>query len=221
MSRLKPEAPRTGRPPSERACEIEPRILDAAARVFLERGFSAASIDLIAETARAGKPTIYTRYPDKAALFEAAFLRQLTARNARLATQHPKGDTVEERLVSIGVAWIEESLAEDFIGLMRLAIAEARRLPDLIDGLMRQTRERGGREVARLLVEGAEEAHWPDENDARALKAGRIFTELVLLPFLMRALAGPDLRELRADIAPHVRGRVAFFLAALRNGGLR
>ena len=65
MGRVKQEAARTGRPSSERACEIEPRILDAAARVFLERGFSAASIKQIAETARAGKPTIYARYPDK------------------------------------------------------------------------------------------------------------------------------------------------------------
>src|ERR1700712_2582577 len=120
MGRLKPEAPR-GRPPGDRASEIEPRILDAAARGFLARGFSAASIDLIAETARAGKPTIYARYPDKEALFEAAFLRQLSARNARLATYHPQGETVAARLVSIGVALVEETLAEDFLGLMRLA----------------------------------------------------------------------------------------------------
>jgi AcrR family transcriptional regulator len=212
-------APRIGRPPSERAGEVEGRILDAAAQVFLERGFSGASIELIAETARAGKPTIYARYPNKESLFEAAFLRRLAARNARLATHHPQGASVEERLVEVGVALVEETLSEDFIGLLRLAIAEARRLPDMVEGLVRQCRERGGRSVVRLLVEGVGEPFWSDENDPRAVKAGRLFAESVLLPFLLRALAQEDLAALRADIASHVEERAAFFLAALRNGG--
>lgn len=213
-------ARRIGRPPSEFAGEVEGRILDAAAQVFLERGFSAASIELIAAVARAGKPTIYARYPNKEALFEAAFLRRLAARNARLATHHPEGVTVEDRLASIGVALVEESLNEDFIGLMRLAIAELRRLPDMVAGLVRQCRERGGHSVVRLLVEGVDEALWSDENDPRAIKAGRFFAEAVLLPFLLRALAQEDLAALRADIVPHARERATFFLAALRNGGL-
>jgi AcrR family transcriptional regulator len=52
------ETRRIGRPPTELAGEVEARILEAAAQVFLERGFSAASIGEIAEAARAGKPTI-------------------------------------------------------------------------------------------------------------------------------------------------------------------
>ena len=211
---------RIGRPPSEFAGEVEERILDAAAKVFLERGFSAASIEQIAAVARAGKPTIYARYPNKDALFEAAFLRRLAARNARLATHHPQGGAVEERLASIGVALVEETLTEDFIGLMRLAVAESRRLPDMVAGLVRQCRERGGRQVVRLLVEGVGESFWSDENDPRATKAGRFFAEGVLLPFLLRALAQEDLASLRADIVPHARERAVFFLAALRNGGL-
>jgi hypothetical protein len=37
-----------GRPPRQRASEVDTRILDAAHEVFLERGFDGASIDLIA-----------------------------------------------------------------------------------------------------------------------------------------------------------------------------
>jgi AcrR family transcriptional regulator len=208
--------PRVGRPPSELAGEVEARILDAAAKLFVERGFEGASIGEIAEVARAGKPTIYARYADKGALFEAAFLRELGKRNARLETHHAEGETVEQRLTSIGVALLEESLSEDFVGLMRLAIAEARRLPDM--GLVRQCRERGGRSVMRLLSEGVGELSDPD--DPRAIKAGRFFAESVLLPLLMRALAQEDLAALRQEIPAHVRERATFFLAALRNGGL-
>src|SRR6185295_14337336 len=60
-------ASRTGRPPREFAGEVESRILNAARRVFLERGLAGASIDEIAELACAGKPTIYARFPGKEA----------------------------------------------------------------------------------------------------------------------------------------------------------
>ena len=215
-----PESRRVGRPPTEFAGEVESRILDAAARIFLERGFDGASIELIAETARAGKPTIYARYPDKEALFEAAVLRRIAARNARLETHRPKGATVQERLTNIGIALVQESLTDDFVGLLRLAIAEARRRPKFASDLLQLCRERGGRLVTHLLVEGLDGLLWGDENEVRALKAGRFFAELILLPFLLRALAQQDLGGLRAEIETHVREHAAFFLAALENGGL-
>ena len=58
-------AVRFGRPPKELAGQVNARILDAACKVFLERGFEGASIDEIAEVARSGKPTIYARFRDK------------------------------------------------------------------------------------------------------------------------------------------------------------
>ena len=66
---------RCGRPPREHAGKVEERILDAAGRVFLERGFQGASVDEIAEAASAGKPTIYARFPGKQALFTAVIER--------------------------------------------------------------------------------------------------------------------------------------------------
>jgi AcrR family transcriptional regulator len=39
--------------------------LDAARRVFLERGLAGASIDEIAKLACAGKPTIYAGFPTR------------------------------------------------------------------------------------------------------------------------------------------------------------
>ena len=43
--------------PKELAGEVDTRILDAARKIFLERGFEGASTDEIAEVARSGKPT--------------------------------------------------------------------------------------------------------------------------------------------------------------------
>ena len=78
-------AARTGRPSRERVGEVEERILDAAQKVFLERGFEGASVDEIAEAARAGKPTIYARYPHKEAIFVAVIERMVRRRAEILA----------------------------------------------------------------------------------------------------------------------------------------
>ena len=67
---------RFGRPPKELAGEVDTRILDAARKVFLERGFEGASIDEIVEVARSGKPTIYARFHGKRALFTAVVTRE-------------------------------------------------------------------------------------------------------------------------------------------------
>jgi AcrR family transcriptional regulator len=56
---------RFGRPPKELAGEVDERVLDAARKIFLERGFEGASIDEIAEAARSGKQTIYARFRNK------------------------------------------------------------------------------------------------------------------------------------------------------------
>ena len=121
--------------------------------------------------------------------------------------------------MQMGAALIEESLTEDFVGLLRLAIAESRRMPELTASLINICRERGAQIVAHLLTEEIDAPGWTDQHDPRAFKAGRLFAEMVLLPFLMRALAEGG-EALRDEIETHVRERAKFFLAALRGGGL-
>ena len=119
---------RYGRPPKELAGEVEERILDAARKAFLERGFEGASIDEIAKAARSGKPTIYARFPDKRALFTAV-MRDMVARIEQFKGDMPAVGSIEERLVSAGLAVLRWILDSDRVGLMRLAIAEVHRSP--------------------------------------------------------------------------------------------
>src|SRR6516162_217141 len=117
---------RIGRPPRELAGEVETRILDAARRVFLERGLAGASMDEIAGLARAGKPTIYARFPSKEALFTAVVMRQSATNIARFESYVPTGASIEERLASLGTAILHWLLVGNTVGLMRLSIAESR-----------------------------------------------------------------------------------------------
>jgi AcrR family transcriptional regulator len=214
---------RQGRPPKELAGAVEERILEAAQQVFLERGFEGASVEEIADAARAGKPTIYARYPNKQALCAAAFTRALALRNERVGSFTPAGKTMVERLESIGAALLRETLTGEWIGLIRVAMAEARRFPELGSDICALARQRGSETVARLLRDASdcgELAANPALASGWYQTAGRHFSELILLPFLLRALAGDNMEALHAEIPGHVRTRVAFFLAACRNGGV-
>jgi len=216
-------AVRFGRPPKELAGEVDERILNAARKIFVERGFEGASIDEIAEAARAGKPTIYARFGDKRALFTTVVTRDVVYRITQFKGEVPTGATIEERLASLATAAMHWTLETERIGLMRLAVAEARRFPDLASTVSRTARDLSTEAAARHLGEmtqsdqlGSLPAFAPEHLATTA----RFFLDLVIVPFLLRALFEVNPKTLQAEIGPHVARSVAFFLAACRHGGV-
>jgi AcrR family transcriptional regulator len=216
-------AVRSGRPRREFAGEVDARILDAARGVFLERGLSGASIDEIASLARAGKPTIYARFPSKEALFTAVVMRNVTAVIGKFEGHAPTGKTIEERLTRFGTALLTWALGGNTVDLMRVGISESRRFPDLANGVQGMARQCGEGTVGRLLSEVAQSdglGSLPAFAPERLGTTTQCFMDLVFKPMIMRALFGEKLETLRAEIAAHVANRVAFFLAACRHGGV-
>src|SRR5580704_2184042 len=216
-------AGRVGRPSRESAGEVDERILRAARRVFLERGLAGASIDEIAGIARAGKPTIYARFPNKEALFAAVVLNNVAATGTRFEGHVPTGSTLDERLAGLGAAIVYWVLAGDTVAVMRMGISEARRLPDLAINIHLTARRRGEEIVGKLLAEAAQSdarGALPAFAPERLAATTRFFINLVVWPILVRALFGEKLKDLRAEIEPDVARSVAFFLAACRHGGV-
>ncbi len=216
-------AVRSGRPRRELAGEVDERILDAARRVFLERGLSGASLDEIATLARAGKPTIYARFASKEALFAAVVMRNVSAVIGKFEGHAPSGRTIEERLTGFAVALLTWALAGNTVDLMRVGISEARRFPDLANGVQGMARQCGEGTVGRLLSEVAQSdglGALPAFAPERLAMTTQCFMDLVFKPMIMRALFGEKLETLRAEIASHVKSRVEFFLAACRQGGV-
>jgi AcrR family transcriptional regulator len=212
---------RFGRPPKELAGEVEERILDAARRVFLERGFEGASIDEIAEVARAGKPTIYARFANKRELFTAVVTRDIVGQMEQFKGDVPAVGSIEERLVSAGLALLRWALDSERIGLLRLAIAEAHRFPDLASSVSRSARDLSTEIAARFLREIAQSDELgtqPAFAPQRLPRTARSFLDLVVLPMMLRALFEQNLEALRPEIGPHLASSVAFFLAACRGG---
>jgi AcrR family transcriptional regulator len=216
------ETVRYGRPPKKLAGEVEERILDAAREVFLEHGFGGASIDEIAAVARSAKTTIYARFANKRALFTAVVTRDIVARISQFKAE-VSGTTVEERFASAGIALLRWTLVSERFRLMRLAIAEAHRFPDLATSVSRAARDRSTEVAARLLGEMAQSDELgtlPAFAPERLESTARFFLDLIVIPILVRALFGEKLNALREEIGPHVARCVPFFLAACRHGGV-
>jgi hypothetical protein len=123
----------------------------------------------------------------------------------------------------VGVSILKWVLVSETIGMMRLAIAEAGRFPDLASRVNRLGRERAEEAVVRLLGEAAQSdelGKLPAFAPEGLATTTHFFRELVVLPLLIRALYAEKLNGLHAEIRPHVARSVAFFLAACRLDGV-
>ena len=206
---------RLGRPPKDLAGDVKARILDAAQRVFLKRGYQSASIDEIAEVAPASKPTIYAHFEGKEALFEAVVAHVLDGLTD-FGGFEAKGRTVQDKLAGLGIEVVERFIDET-VGITRATIAEADRFPALSRHVHEAGRDRAAAAVSHVLNDSTHNLARGSKGPfgpKRSLTTAQIFMDLILLPMLMRALMGEGAKDLRSELPAFVRERVGFFLAA-------
>lgn len=173
---------RGGRPPASRAGDVEARLLAAATRLFLERGYDGTSCDQVALDAGAGKASIYARYANKAALFSAV-IDDMLARS--FAQDEVTAETpLHERLAAVGMRVLADALYPEALALLRLLVAELPRFTGAAAPAGNLFWRVGTQRVAAAIALRA-----PGTAD-RALAPAAQFIELVLMPSLMRALLG-------------------------------
>jgi AcrR family transcriptional regulator len=209
LKHVPPKRGHGGRPHSSRAGEVDTRLLDAATRLFLERGFEGTSFEQVAELAHAGKASLYARFESKETLFVAVVARSVE-RTLTRTDVIPAELALRERLVAVGVSIIEQSLRPDVVALMRVVVAESQRFPEIACHANNIGYEAGVRRVAEVIA-----ARSPDSLDAakRANVPAARFIDLVFLPHQMRALLGEDLEVLLRS-APRQIDEVITMLSA-------
>jgi AcrR family transcriptional regulator len=125
---------RRGRPTSTEANAISQAILSAAHAVFLEEGYSAASMEAIVARAGVSKGTIYARYPNKHELFRAV----VEARMAAWSEESARADEQlspdpRKRLEHHALIALTAMLQPELQAFTRLIAAESQRFPDLVE----------------------------------------------------------------------------------------
>lgn len=111
---------RRGRPPAHEQAARDARIVAVAARLFVDVGFHAASLDAIAQEAGVTKRTIYERIGDKSALLRAAVTDvhgylDVAARDLRQACTLVAGALFADRAVGLHRAAVAVALDDPAI----------------------------------------------------------------------------------------------------------
>ncbi|SEM09786.1 transcriptional regulator, TetR family [Pseudoxanthomonas sp. GM95] len=124
-----PSAPKTTAP--QRLTDRKRQaIVESAIEAFRTQGFDATSMDRIAADAGVSKRTVYNHFPSKDALF-AEILAQLWGKAAGLAEQaYAQGQPLRPQLLALMQQKLRMLEDEHFVGLARVAIAEAIHAPE-------------------------------------------------------------------------------------------
>jgi TetR/AcrR family transcriptional regulator of autoinduction and epiphytic fitness len=104
-------------------------IVEAAERLFLERGFGAVSMDELAEAAGVARRTLYNQFASKEEIF-----REMLSRVARqLEDAFPPGietqGKVEDVLRVIARVILDLHKHAEYLGFLRMVVADSRQFP--------------------------------------------------------------------------------------------
>jgi AcrR family transcriptional regulator len=139
-------AAKSGRPSSRREA-----LLQAAAEVFFEQGYVAASIDAIIERAGGSKRNIYNEFGSKEGLFAAIVTSSADTALSTLEIEEIKGRDLRETLTAFGQHLMDIYMSPTVIGVYRIAVTEAIRFPDLVRSFYEQGPGRAASQLAEVL----------------------------------------------------------------------
>lgn len=108
-------------------------ILAIARRVFLDQGYSAASMSAIAAALGGSKGTLWSYFPSKEELFAAVLDDATVEYRRKLADLLKPGEDVRSALLQFCRSFLAKIMSEDGVRLHRLVAAEVSRFPEVGD----------------------------------------------------------------------------------------
>lgn len=196
-------------------CDDSPKrlqILEGARRMFLSKGFEAASMQDVARAAGVSKGTLYVYFDNKEAMFEALVMRECNHLHAILRQIASNSGTVEEDLHAMARQILHVLLQTEVLRAMRMVIGTGEKFPELA----RKIYEAGPRRSVRSLAEYLTmRVSLGDLNIDDCEAASAEFLDLVLAGqqrrgLMMVAPMPPD------EMENYINRRVGLFLTAYR-----
>jgi len=156
------------------------RILEAASRLFVRKGYHTVSMDAVAEAAPVSKRTLYNHFSDKNALFQAVIQNRCGQLSAKLERSLQDYQDAEEALTKVGQQFLATVLAPDGINLYRTLLTESQQFPEL----GKLFYESGPARTRKLLTEYLQHLHdrdvlrVPDPELASGMFIGMLFNRI-------------------------------------------
>jgi len=185
------------------------RLLDAASKFFMERGFEATSMGEIARYARASKETFYRHFPGKEDLFRAVVIRGARMVAGELSAVLLTHETPEKALAAFGELFLDRILAKDSISFQRMMMMERERFPELVQSLRADGRERVRASLARYLDEQVARGRLRKMDTA---VGARQFLDLVAAEMIFAATRCGRPKPSKAQIRQRVEEAIECFL---------
>lgn len=181
--------------------------IEAAARLFLSKGYAAVSVDTLAREAGMSKATLYAYFEGKDALFAAMVEHRCRLLEEAVAEAADHTLPLGTAVLHIARFWMQFMISPEAVGVHRILLAEGHRFPDLVQafyrsGPMRVKQWLGGW-IAEEWRQGRIRADAvPQEASVHlvSLLRGEVYTRFVLG---MAPL--PDEAEVEASVASAVR----------------
>lgn len=209
-SSTSPAPERCNGPGRPKDLEKRAAILEAAMRLFPEKGFEGTSMDAVAAEAGVSKLTVYSHFGGKDALFVAAVRCRCDAILPREMVDVDVGAPLRGQLLTIARAFFELMMSESSLGMHRTLVASSRQSPKLA----RMFWDAGPMQVQAALAEmlGKEvAAHQLEIPDTR--RAASQFFALLKGEHHARMLFGCG-RPSPEETAAHLDATVDMFLRA-------
>jgi TetR/AcrR family transcriptional regulator, mexJK operon transcriptional repressor len=187
-------------------------IAAVAERVFLELGFSDATMQIVASRAGASKETLYRHFGSKEGLFSQVVRARSLRVHRNLEREFGQHNNPREVLRRLGFNLLNMLVNEEPLCFFRIVIAEVQRTPELGRIFFEQGPHQIIKDVAAYLEYATEQGML---NCPEPMIAARLFLGSVAANRHIIKLLVPDFEELTEDvICRHVDAAVSMFVAA-------
>jgi TetR/AcrR family transcriptional regulator, mexJK operon transcriptional repressor len=183
--------------------------MSAAAEVFIENGFSGASIDQIAIRAGVSKPTIYSHFTGKEQLFTEILNDACKDLTGPMIEEGADTQDLAVQLQRIAVAYAGSLTRREVTSLYRLVASESDRFPDAALRYFNAGPEQAYGVFTRFIAARIERGEIIGENPR---KLAELFASMVVSPLRLRLLFQASSSFCDEEINEHCKSAVRLFL---------
>jgi|SRR5271165_375026 len=187
-------------------------ILDVAAEVFLEVGYSAASMSMIAARMGGSKGTLYNYFKSKEELFEAYIVRHCAFQQETMDELYSQGGDVRMALMELGRTHLRFVLSGFGLRNFILVISEAGRSPAIGQSFYEAGPMRGAARLAEFIAWSVQEGRLrPCDPQGAAYQFIGLCQNRLLKARLCNALPEPTETQIQTEVAAAVETFMAAY----------